>query len=429
MGLRSAWVLGSMAIGLVLFSAVPSGDASAIRLGGKVSTALYTQEVAKPGTLDEFENRTRLYERLQFTADDLIDRRISFTGSLTAWNDLTNQSIGETRGRLYRAYFRFRNLPTLWDAVRAEARLGRQWVTAGVGSGTIDGGLLRIARPGWGALTLFGGSLGIETRSQWRLDHMAWSRRLGGELRIQPNLREGIEPRIAVSFAETRREREDESRRLGVHGSLRIRRQLRLWSEVQHDFLLEETYGTAAGAEFLSRPSQLRVWAEYNRRRPALPATSVFAFFETRAVSELRGGIGMTVLDPYWLGFDFARTDFKQQNDVDRSKSFRFVVRRHWVEVGFRVSNDFGGDHSNVVLSANREFGKWSTRLHLGYQTYDYGPTDVEDYSTRTGILAVSYKPCPLGKLTAQVESLYNRDLEQDVRLLVRIDRRFRLAP
>ena len=428
MGVRCAGVPGSIGVGLVLALAMPSGDASAVRLGGTASTAVYTQEVAKPGTADEFENRTRLYERLQFTADNLIDHRLSFTGSLTAWNDLTNQSIGETRGRLYRAYFRLRDLPTFSRAFRAEARVGRQWVTAGVGSGTIDGAIVRIDRRGWGELTLFGGSLGIETRSQWRTDAMVWSRRLGGELRLQPDLKEGIEPAISLSYAETRREREDESRRLGVRGSLRIRRQLHLWSEVRHDFLLERTFGTAAGAEFVSRPSQLRLWAEYNRRTPALPATSVFAFFDTRPVSELRGGAGMQILDPYWVGFDFTRTDFKQQNDVDRSKRFRLVVRRGWVEAGAQFSSDFGGDHTNLVLGANRGFGtKWNARLHLGHQSYDYGPTDVEDYTTRTGILALAYQAHAMTKLSAQVESLYNRDLKRDIRLLVRVDQRFRL--
>jgi hypothetical protein len=417
-------------------------NAEAWRLNGSSSTAAYVQEVAKAGLQDEFENRTRLYERLRVDVTDLAGPRLSFHTYGTLSNDVTNQNIGDTRTRLYNAYLQYRPVPSSPNAMRCDARLGRQWVLSGVGAGTIDGLLLSTDRPGWGGITLFGGTLGMDTRSQLRFDAPEDSWRVGGDVRILPRVSAGYEPELGVSFAATNRNDVDENQRIGARAALRVRRQLRLWSEVRHDLLLDRTYGTAAGVEFLKPAKRMRLWAEFNRRTPAFPATSYFSVWDTKPVNEVRGGIGTSVKGPVRLILDFARTDFRAQtkyvdvegtqvsrSKVDRATAYRVVLERNAAQVGVRFSKGFGGDRTGLVASLRQDIcERMNVNLDLGYETYDYGSNEYEDNTAASGILALSYKAARDTRVTAQIEAMNNRDLKQDVRLLARVDQRFRLG-
>jgi len=418
------------------------GTASAVRLQGTSATAAYVQKVAKGGTGDDFENRTRLFERIRFDLLDLGNPDLSFHTLLTARNDVTNQRLQDTRTRLYAGYLEYRPAPRSENNLRYSLRFGRQWVQGGVGSGTLDGFAAQTDHPRWGGLTVFGGTLGIDSREQLRLDAPKDSRRLGAELRIRPRVSEAAIPEVSVSFADTRRNDRDESRRLGARGSLRIRRQLRFWSEVRHDFLLDRTYGTAAGVEFIKPERGLRIWGEWNRHTTALPATSFFAFFDQKPIAELRGGTGFGLGGAYRLSVDFSRTDFKRQARyvsiedkrvsrarVDRATSYRMVLQRGSVQLGGRIESGFGGDRASLVASASQEIGTcWRFDLDVGIQDYDFGHSPLDDNSAASGLLAATYKMSTDTRITAQLEGLNNRDLKHDMRLLARVDQRFRLG-
>ncbi len=434
-GIASAVILG--------LATTAFDEASAVRLTGTSSTALYTQEVAGSGAEEKFENRARLYERIRFGLTDFAGSGLSFHGFLTARNDLTNEAFADTRTRLYHAYLRYHRPSKHRDGIRLDTRLGRQWISVGVGSGTIDGAALSVDRTGWGGITLFAGTLGIDARDQWRFDQPTDSQRFGAEVRLRPRFREGAEPEVAASFADTRRNDLDESRRIGARASLLVRRQLRLWSQVQHDLHLDETFSTAAGIDFSKSSSGFRAWAEFHRRTPALAADSYFRKFKsvTKPITQLRGGLGFGLGGPYRIGFDFTRTDFKEEttfgtidtirvsrSDIDRAKSFRLFLERGPVRFGGTFQSGFGGDQTRFLFAASHEFGtRWSVDVDLGVEHYDYGPSDFDENSVRSGLIAAAYRPGPLTKVTAQIEGLDNRDLKRDVRLLVRIDQRFRL--
>lgn len=424
----------------VAAGALGTSSARAWRVNGTSSTAAYVQEVAKAGTEDQFENRTRLYERLRIDVMEMGRPSLSFHTYGTLSNDLTNQNIGDTRTRLYNAYLQYRFSP-FSPSLRTDARLGRQWVLSGVGSGTIDGLVLSTDRPGWGGVTLFGGTLGMDTRDQLRFDSTKDSYRMGGELRVVPRVKGGYEPELGVSVAATNRNDRDESIRFGGRASLRVRRQLRLWTEARHDLLLDRTYGTAAGIEFLKPAKKMRLWAEFNRRTPALPSTSFFSVWDTKPVNEVRGGIGRAIAGPVRLLLDFTRTDFRApkyaavgsapvtNSKVDRATSYRIVLEREAAQIGVRFSKGFGGDRVGLVASLNQDiYEKLNVNLDLGYESYDYGSNAYEDNTATTGILALAYKLAQNTRVTAQIEALNNRDLKQDVRLLARVDQRFRLG-
>jgi hypothetical protein len=437
-GFRGAIAAALFLSVLTLFAA---GEAAGVRLLGSSSTAAYIQEVAKDGSGDQFENRTRAYERLRFDVTDFAQPALSFHAFGTVRGELTGPYADGARTRVYHTYLQYRTTPPESDAFRYDARVGRQWVTSGVGSGTVDGLAFRLDRGGLGGLTVFGGTLGCDNRDRGGIDKPSQSLRYGGELLFHPRLKGAFDPELALSYAGTRRMEVDDNSRLGGRAILRVQERLRLWTEMRHDFLLDRMYGTAAGFEYMNPRRGLRAWTEYNRRTPALGATSVFAFFDTKEASEFRAGISSRISGPYSASFDYARTDFKggvdsvvvsgtesTQAKVDRSKAYRIALQRGVYRIGARFESGFGGDRTSLVLSGMHDFGdKLNIRLDLGYQDYNYGATDYEDNSAASGLLAASYQVGPDTKVTAQIEGLSNWDLSQDVRLLARIDQRFRL--
>lgn len=424
-------MLALLSIGAAVFLPV---NADAVRIQGTTSTAFYSQDVAKGGAGDDFENRTRAFERLRFDVLDLGTPALSFHSSLTARNDLTNESLGDTRTRLYHGYLEYRPLRAANRGLAFQTRLGRQWVTAGVGSGTVDGLLLRFDRPGWGGLTLFGGTLGMDAREQLRFDSPDDSRRLGAELRVRPRVDWPVVPEVKVSFADTRRDEDLESQRLGVRASASCRRGTRVWGELRHDFALDRTYGTAAGFEFLRTARYLRVWGEYNRRTAALPATSFFAFWDSEPVQQLRGGVGLGITGPYRAHLEVDHTSLKSETAEDGSSTetadvYRVVVQRNAIQLGARLESGFAGDRIGLVASATHRIGqRWDLLADLGWQSYDWGETDLSDYYAASGILAATFKATSATSLTGQLETLGNWDLKREMRFLFRLDHRFRLG-
>jgi hypothetical protein len=426
----------------ILMAIAASNPAAAIRLMGSSSTAVYAQKIPTLETPDTFQNQIRLFERLRFDLLDIASPALSFHGFFTSFDDAAHQSIGDTRTRLYNGYLEYRQMKPMRLNFHPVARLGRQWVSSGVGSGTMDGLLLQADQADWGGLTLFGGTLGIDRVEQTRLDSPNASNRLGGEIRVHPRFSDQTEPEVAVSYAVTHRDKKMEASRIGMRGNLRVRRELRLWTEIRHDFALDRTYGTAAGVELLKPAHNLRTWFEYNRRTSDLPATNFFSMFDQRPISSIRGGLGFGVGGPYRIAFDFDRIDFRNQvtyvNNgqgtqvsrltVDRSKSFRAMLSRGWMEIGARFTSGFGGKQTGLVLSGNQDFGKLGLNVDVDYLKYDYGDNSLEDNDATAGTFAASYQVLPMTRATVQVEALNNRDLKRDVRLLVRVDQRFRLG-
>jgi|GEM_PF-2420759 len=431
-----------LALAFVL-SALASASGSAVRLIGSSSTAAYFQKVRTPGSLgvDSFEGQTRLYERLRFDVLDIGEPSLTFHGFFTSFDNVSHQAIGDTRTRLYNAFFEYRPVLASARPFNYFARLGRQWVTSGVGSGILDGALVQAERAGLCGLTLFGGTLGIDRFNEIQVDKPSDSNRYGGEIRIHPHLSDVTVPEVAVSYANTHRNGKAESQRLGVRGDLRLHRELRIYSEVRHDFALARTYGTTAGIELQKHDSNTRLWFEYNRRTSALPATNFFSVFDQRPISGIRGGLGFGLVGPYRLAFDFERTDFRNQatllnvggnaltrSNVDRSKSYRLVLERGWAQIGGRVSTGFGGKQAGLVLIGSHDFGKLNLNLDLDYLHYNYDDNSLGDNHAASGILAAAYEVASGTRVTAQIEAMNNRDLKRDVRLLARVDQRFRIG-
>ena len=152
----------------------------------------------------------------------------------------------------------------------------------------------------------------------------------------------------------------------------------------------------------------------------------------------MRGGAAFGIGGPYRLSLEMDRTWFEPEtsdagdavaSEKDHAEAYRVVLQRGAVELGARLDSGFAGDRVGLVASATHRIGdRWDFLADLGWQSYDWGESDPADNHVASGILAATFKMNPDTHLTGQLETMNNWDLEQDLRFLLRIDKRFRLG-
>jgi hypothetical protein len=433
----------------VILAAMIAGSAPAARavvLGGSLRTSLYAQKSHLGADVLTYrqglDTRTTLLETARLDALQLGLPGLSFHTAFTATNVLNLQSAKETRFRLFRGYLQAARRR---GAMQYDARFGRQWVMAGVGTGVIDGASLLIGHSGWGDVTGYFGSLGADrltrTSKFWVLEKPSESRSFGGRARLTHPLGP-VTPTLAVSYGEADRKPHDklvtDAQLIGVNGELRLTRgrtglgwleHLRLWGETRRDLIFGRIVSATGGAEYQEGPKNLHAWMEYDRRQPNLPATSFFAPFDSRPVHQLRGGVGRQVYKALSVDLSGDLIDFQGSQG---EKGAELLFSGYGYTVGYRLHNGYGGSLSGLVLYGHQDLGgKITLDASANLTQYKYGEvTSVEgsrvDDDELTGILAAGYRLHPNLTLTAQVEGLQNAEFRRDARFLGIVHWRFR---
>lgn len=400
------------------------------------------------------ENRTRLQESLRLSVAGIGRPGLSFHTSVTGSNVLTDQSIGDTRFRFYRGYLQYASSRGLRPGY--EVRAGRQWVSGGVGTGIIDGLAAAVRPTPCGELTGYVGTLGTDrlasTDRLWSLDPWDDSRAYGGRVRVNRTLGP-VQPHVAVSWARRDRTPGEElvrdEERLGVHGELALSRAaapphtlaggVRLYGDWKRDLVFNQNLNVAGGIElrspgldFLGQDRSPRVRVEYQKRRPALRATSDFASFHLAPVDEIRAGAGCNVWRQIRLDVDASLFTFEEDED---DTGISAIISGHGLSLGYRFHDGWGGDLSSVVLGGHRRIGeKLTVDANVDLSQYTYGGVDGDasvpeiDDDAVAGLLAVGYDLLPRLTLTGQAEFLENANYNHDVRLLGMVHWRFRTA-
>jgi hypothetical protein len=392
----------SIIVALALASAFP---ASGTQLSGNVATTYYSWEENRNEEIAH--NYLIHYLRLNLTG--IAGNKISFHAYGSGRYDLVSDEETELKGRLYNGYLSLKPLGRKYDL-----RLGRHFVYAGSGSGTVDGVSLKAALPWTIRLKGFFGTLGHESRDDLKFQSVDEGNRWGVAATGKPFRWLSV----SADYHETRRNEEVDSERVGARM-----------------FFTPCSYFSFTGAGEMEVPfarlidlsligdvryGDWSVSTRYRWREPDLPQTSFFSVFKGSDSQTAGITVGRSITKK--LGADLVARSTRVEDD--RVDQISMAIRYEGSQFGYMHSNGFGGRKNGAFLTAM--YTPLEDLTIVGRATYNAFELEGDDdeNSSLVGSLEARYSFAGI-MLRARAELLSNEFYDSDVRMLLKLSRAF----
>jgi hypothetical protein len=405
------------------------------RLQARFVTSAYAWE--RQDTIGKSSQHLYGYETMQLS---LSGEKLSLHTYLQGFNDFAGPLGNNPTLRLYNLYFKWANIGNMIDV-----SLGRQAVFAGVGNGTVDGGLasVKFLDPRV-KLTGYYGALPAERYEAKLIDNTDKNYMAGGQLSASPldfaqfsvsYMQKNIKPETyfgirrdslfnpyTVEIKPTATAEEYFSGDV----SLEYKDVVSGYLRYDYDLLLEKN----SRFQFFTRvkPFQslnvkalqpLSLTGEYIQREPRLLFNSIFSVFAFSTLKEYEVGA------EYAIGTDwqvFAKYGAVSYNDGDSHQMTLGVNGDH---VSFSVTRDDGngGELSAASLSLGYPFfeNTLTPTVMLSYAHYklsEYSNNLDDAMSLSFGTI---YRPVRVLSVDAQAQWIQNRIYNNDMRFFIRV--------
>jgi hypothetical protein len=406
---------------LVLVLLLPSlCDAQLVT--GRFITSMYSWE--RFDTVGSSRVLTRGVESLLL---DVTEGNLSFRTYVTGALNLGEKFGGDGRVRFSNLLLRWRNISDV-----ADVTVGRIPVFAGVGTGVLDGGMIR-AHAFDDRMTVVGyGGANVRSNLVSRAaDGIANDFFIGGQV-IGVLLPEA---RVSVSYA-NRRYQQDEyfaTRPDSLFNPIRVlvqpeaRRQELLGADVRGEVLSTVTlYGRydydrkaerTVRAQINSRfavTKCLTLTGDATYREPRVLFNSFFAVFPTSPIREFEGGAEYSFALPLWV---YARGAYLRYNDAV-SRRLTIGVNTEYGSLMFLGTNGYAGELSSIDAQLMYPLFERKVVPTLGVTFGMYNPhTELVGKSNLIALSAGGVvRPWQTLSLNAQVQWLRNPVASNDVR-------------
>lgn len=400
--------------------------ASAQLINGRLIGSIYTFE--KYDTVDVSKKFVRGFQSAIFDAsysDFSIHTHFQVSGML-------QKKLDERPDyRFYYLYGRWRNIFNT-----AELTFGRLPYFAGVGNGTLDGGLLtlRFAENKFKFIA-YGGqttSLNYELRDWKKLKN---NFTIGGQVLVS-----AIEnARIGISYVNRHRERTgywasradslfnpiqvfiipDIAQEQYVSGDVSYRfGDSRVYGRYDYDLNFKKMQRGQLGIR-LGLFDDLSVSGDFIRREPRVLYNSFFSMFDLKAVDEFELGADYILFPEVRV---FARGAYVKYSG---DKSFRYTlgVVHRYVSFSYRGSNGYAGEQDNASIQATYPLfdNMFMPSVGLAYITYK-----LDEHAKReegvAATLGATLRPMPQLSFDVQGQWLQNKIVQNDVRVFGKVN-------
>jgi hypothetical protein len=378
-------------------------------------------------TVDRSSQHLFGYQTAQLS---LSQENISFHTYLQGFNDFSGPLKNKGTLRFYNLYVKYANFLDMIDV-----SFGRQMIFAGVGNGTIDGGLLS-ARFFDSRLKLLGyyGALPIANGQLKTSDDQAHNNMLGAQVVGSPGsiatlslsyMRKLIKPE---TYWMTRA-----LDSLGAVHSVEIsptaESEQYLSGDVSIDYDIVSAYARTdadLNQEKISRVQlftrvkviePLALTGEYIHREPRLSYNSIFWVFTYNAISEYELGAEYAICKDWQVFGKFGNVSYGDEN----SNRVTLGGNMKYASASLSWNTGYGGELA--ALSANAGYPLFDNTLTptimAGYASYKLSEDAPQSNAMNLGVGAV-YRPFPILSLDMQVQWLRNNVYNNDVRLFFR---------
>jgi len=405
------------------------------RLQARFVTSAYAWE--RQDTIGKSSQHLYGFETMQLS---LSGEQLSFHTYLQGFNDFAGPLSNNPTLRLYNLYFKWANIGDMVDV-----SLGRQAIFAGVGNGTVDGGLASVkffdSRV---KLTGYYGALPAERYEAKLIDNTDKNYMAGGQLSASPldfaqfsvsYMQKNIKPETylgirrdslfnptTVEITPTATAEEY------VSGDVNLEYKDLASGYIRYDYdlLLDKNsrfqfYGRVKPFESLGVKvlQPLSLTGEYLQREPRLLFNSIFSVFAFNTLKEYEVGAEYAIGSNWQV---FAKYGDVAYNDGDSHQMTLGVNGNH---VSFSVTRDDGngGELSAASLSVAGPFleNKLTPTVMLSYAHYklsEYSNNLEDALSLSFGAV---YRPIRVLSFDAQAQLIYNKIYNNDLRLFIRV--------
>jgi len=397
----------------------------------RFSTYFYTWErydsILTNGS-NESTTHVRGYQNLFFSASL---KKWSFNSLIQTEEDVTSKVGRGFNYRLYNFYVKGRNLFKVLDV-----KLGRQWVSAGVGRGSIDGLYLNL-KLGKEKEYQFNGFGGALTPLDYRLKEypdISKNYLIGAQFRYYgvkdlmlglsySNKHKKPESYLALradSIFNTKEVTIDVGspavRLTGFDFSYRLLNKHNFYGKAYYDLNLKKFLRGEINTRF-GITDELKLSLGYHYREPQLRYNTIFWVFNYQKNQEIEGGIDYLFKKDYNV---YARISDVIYDD-DNSLKFQIGISHPSFGLSFMKYGGYSGESDGIFAYFNRELikSKLAFESSLNYSHYRLGDYEDDKVSSFSGLIGFTYRPQPQITIDVQGQFLTNRIYDFDTRFLV----------
>jgi hypothetical protein len=409
---------------LVVLLCVMSGGASAQFFQLRLVSSAYAWQWHD--TVGQSSNHLFGYQTAQLS---LAGEHLSFHTYMQGFNDFAGPVKNEGTWRFYNFYLKYANL---FDMV--DLSLGRQAIFAGVGNGTIDGGIAsvrlmdsRLKLLGYyGALPALGQQ--FEMIGDQKDNNMFGAHVIGMPAEFArvslSYMRKNIKP---DSYWAIRRDSLFNPMQIEINPTATAEEYVS--GDVNVDYSLVSAYARSdydMNQEKISRVQlftrvkimePLALTGEYLHREPRLSYNSIFWVFAYNTISEYEVGAEYTIYSDWQVFGKYGAVSYGDDN----SNRITLGGNMKYASASFSWNTGYGGELA--ALSANAGYPLFSNKLTptimVGYASYKLSESAPQSDAMSLGVGAV-YRPFPVLSLDMQVQWLRNNVYNNDIRLFFR---------
>jgi hypothetical protein len=273
--------------------------------------------------------------------------------------------LGDDDGLLGRLYFLYANYALPSD--HGDVRLGRQYVSVGAGSGTVDGISAELRNLGPVHATVFAGYdvRFAETTDRTRSGNYLAGVSVGGSFFNGNN--------VAVSYLRKYDENDVIREMAGAHADQRILGKAKAYADLRYD-VMHGTYSEfLAGAKLFPFSAPVTFTAEYFASYPTFDADTIYTVFAVTRYRETVGRVDYIVTPRLTLYGAYTRADYDGPTADVGTAGVR-ATPKQVPGLGLNASLDlrsgYPGDLTGFQASADYAFGKAALAAGISYDVF-----------------------------------------------------------
>jgi len=384
-------------LSLILFK-----SSSATELKSNISTYFNSYQTRDLYT-EEKTTYLRAYQSFRFDLSQIGTKNFSFHTYSRSTTDFLHKNSTDPSTKVYNAYLDWKNIKKILDL-----RLGRQYLYAGVGNGTMDGLRVDVKPIEKIKLTGYVGfqlprerSIAIDT---WKKSHI-----FGGEL-ATTYLKD---TRLAVSYVQKVRDRWIEEHLIGLSAS-HYHKKFDFFSQFHYNLVYRKAQNftlRGTGSELFGN---LYVALEYQYRQPSIYSNSIFSVFKQEPYSLYRFTGTYQPIKNFRFSSEYDLTGYKKDN----SSRIRFGIEYSFIALGLNFRRGYGGEsngvYGKIIYTFNKNF--------VFSVSADYGKYKIdEEQESKDESFAVSsrveWEPLKNFQLALEVQDVRNKVKSYDLRI------------